>query len=72
MDINGWSAAQLKHQIAPPLTRPLVVGRPREPAPVVKQNLGKFASDRASRPGRCLEESHPGAESKDVSLLYGQ
>ena len=48
-------------QTAPPETRPLVVGRPREPAPVVEQNLGKYASDRAAGPGRCREVSHPGA-----------
>ena len=58
-----WQPAQSMHQTAPPVTRPLVVGWPREPAPVVEQNLGKSASDRAAGLGQCREVSHPGAAS---------
>ena len=43
-----WHSAQSMHQTSPPVTRPLVVWRPREPAPVVERNFGKTASDRAS------------------------
>ena len=45
-----WHLAQSMHQTAPPVTKPLVVGQPRDPVPVVDQNYGKSVSDWTSGP----------------------